>query len=197
MTIERYFLLSPAFLGGRRGSWLRNPDAVHPLARDVSTTGAPIAEVYAFISALYFRGKITYARRFSSSSDAVRVITPTRGLVDEDFLVTRSELEEFAAVDIQMRPEAYLRALRDTLEPLAIGDADFVLLGSVATGKYGDLLSEVLGQRLLFPREFVGRGDMSRGGLLLRAAAAGTELEYTSFMQTVRRGPRPPRLPKT
>ena len=197
MHIKRYFLLSPAYLGGRRGQWLRNPDAAHPLARAVATTGAPIAEVYAFISALYFRGKITYARRFSSVPAAIRVITPTRGLVDQDYLLGRAELEEFAAVDIQTRPEAYLRELRKTLEPLATSHADFVLLGSVATGKYGDVLTGILGERLLFPGEFVGRGDMSRGGLLLRAAASGTELEYTPFNQTVRRGPRPPRLPKT
>lgn len=197
MRITRYFLLSPAYLGGRRGQWLRNPDAAHPLARAVATTGAPVAEVYAFISALYFRGKITYARRFSSSPDAIRVITPTRGLVEQDFLLGRAELDEFAEVDIQARPEVYLRELRNTLEPLAATQADFVLLGSVATGKYGDLLSEILGDRLIFPGDFVGRGDMSRGGLLLRAAAAGTELEYSPFMQTVRRGARPPRLPKT
>ena len=69
-----------------------------------------------------------------------------------------------------------------------------VLLGSIATGKYVDPLLAVLGERLLFPADFVGRGDMSRGGLLLRCARAGTELAYVGVRDAVRRGPRPPRL---
>jgi hypothetical protein len=36
---------------------------------------------------------------------------------------------------------------------------------------------------------------MSRGGLLLRCARAGTELPYVGVRDAVRRGPRPPRLP--
>ncbi len=70
-----------------------------------------------------------------------------------------------------------------------------VLLGSVATAKYLDVLSGVFGDRLSFPSDFVGRGDMSRGALMLRAAAAGTELEYVALTdQTPRHGRRPPRL---
>ena len=45
----------------------------------------------------------------------------------------------------------------------------FVLLGSVATDKYVGPLLDVFGDRLYFPATFAGRGDMSRGGLLLRA----------------------------
>jgi hypothetical protein len=71
-----------------------------------------------------------------------------------------------------------------------------VLLGSIATGKYVDVLTELLSDRLFFPSDFVGRGDMSRGGLLLRQAAAGVELPYIAFGQAVvRHGPRPPKLP--
>ena len=51
-------------------------------------------------------------------------------------------------------------------------DGRVVLLGSVATGKYVDLLAAALGARLHYPPTFIGRGDMSRGGLLLRSAAA-------------------------
>jgi hypothetical protein len=70
-----------------------------------------------------------------------------------------------------------------------------VLLGSVARGKYVDVLLPIFGDRLRFPIEFVGRGDMSRGGLLLRAAASGVELVYHSLTVGVRpRGPRPPKL---
>jgi hypothetical protein len=70
-----------------------------------------------------------------------------------------------------------------------------VLLGSIATGKYVDTLLPVLGERLLFPREFIGRGDMSRGGLMLRAAKLGEELEYMPVAGAIRRGPRPAKLP--
>lgn len=69
-----------------------------------------------------------------------------------------------------------------------------VLLGSIATGKYADTLLAVLGERLVFPALFVGRGDMSRGGLLLRAVRDGRELDYVPVAGTVRRGRRPPRL---
>jgi hypothetical protein len=41
-----------------------------------------------------------------------------------------------------------------------------------------DVLLDVVGERLLFPTDFVGRGDMSRGALLLRAAREGRELAY-------------------
>ena len=73
-------------------------------------------------------------------------------------------------------------------------DARIVLLGSIATGKYVDPLLTVFGERLLFPESFVGRGDMSRGGLLLRATREGTELEYASLAGSERHGRRPPKL---
>ena len=71
-----------------------------------------------------------------------------------------------------------------------------VLLGSIATSKYVEPLLEVFGDRLLFPAEFVGRGDMSRGGLMLRSARAGAELTYVPVAGATRRGPRPARLPR-
>jgi hypothetical protein len=54
----------------------------------------------------------------------------------------------------------------------------------------------VFGDRLLFPEEFAGRGDMSRGGLMLRCATAGQELSYQRLGRLTRHGKRPPRLPK-
>jgi hypothetical protein len=60
-------------------------------------------------------------------------------------------------------------------------DTQVVLLGSIASGKYVDILLPVFGQRLKFPEAFAGLGDMSRGGLLLRAARAQRELEYVSL----------------
>jgi hypothetical protein len=71
-----------------------------------------------------------------------------------------------------------------------------VLLGSVATGKYVELLTRLLGPRLHYPPSFIGRGDMSRGGLLLRHAREATELDYDILhLDAPRHGPRPPKLP--
>jgi hypothetical protein len=64
----------------------------------------------------------------------------------------------------------------------------------VATGKYLDVLLDVVGERLLFPTDFVGRGDMSRGALLLRAARERTELAYEPALTAVRRGRRPAKV---
>jgi hypothetical protein len=69
-----------------------------------------------------------------------------------------------------------------------------VLLGSIASGKYADVLLGVFGERLLFPSAFVGRGDMSRGGLMLRCTDSGQELDYVPVATSVRHGERPPRL---
>src|SRR5262249_34030742 len=90
------------------------------------------------------------------------------------------------------------RDLRTLVGRLTSG-ARVVLLGSVATGKYVDVLVRSLGPQLHFPPSFVGRGDMSRGGLLLRQAASGVELEYAALEATAKRhGPRPPKLdPRT
>ncbi len=55
-------------------------------------------------------------------------------------------------------------------------------------------LREVFGARLLFPQEFIGRGDMSRGGLMLRYAEAGRQLTYIPIEGAARRGSRPPRF---
>jgi hypothetical protein len=71
-----------------------------------------------------------------------------------------------------------------------------VLLGSIATPKYVEPLLSVFGERLLFPAEFVGRGDMSRGGLMLRCQRAGTELTYIPVGNALRHGQRPPKLPR-
>jgi hypothetical protein len=82
--------------------------------------------------------------------------------------------------------------LYETISP----DCQIVLLGSIATPKYLEPLLDIFGSRLLFPSEFVGRGDMSRGGLMLRCARDGVELDYIPACSAVRRGRRPPKLPK-
>ena len=194
------FLLSPAYCAGRRAKILLKPGSTLAIAQRLQAGELTLGEAFTFCSGLYFRGKITYARAFAP--DATLVITPTRGLQPPDVVVTADLIREFAGVDIASddvryrRPlERDLRALAQRLQP----GARVVLLGSVATGKYVDVLVRSLGTQLHFPPSFVGRGDMSRGGLLLRHAASGVELEYALLEPTAtRRGPRPPKLdPRT
>jgi hypothetical protein len=199
--VSRVFLLSPAHCGGERARLVLSERAAFDLARRVRAgAGAPLGEVFSFLSGLYFRGKLSYARAFAQPPDGhtgVLVITPSDGLRPADEPVNLEGLRRFASVDIEGDDPRYREPLDRDARRLAkrIGAAgEVVLLGSIATGKYIDPLLTVLGERLRFPADFVGRGDMSRGGLLLRCARAGTELTYVGVRDAVRRGPRPPRL---
>jgi hypothetical protein len=199
--MSRIFLLSPAHCGGLRARMMLSERASFDLAQRVRVRpGAPLGEVFTFLSGLYFRGKLTYARAFANPADGragVFVITPTDGLCPADEPVDLARLRRFATVDIAGDDPRYREPLDRDARRLArrIGPAgEVVLLGSIATGKYVDPLLAVLGERLRFPADFVGRGDMSRGGLLLRCARAGAELAYIGVRDAVRRGPRPPRL---
>jgi hypothetical protein len=194
-------LLSPAHCGGERARLIFNPAAHFDLAvRLRAASGAPLGEVFAFLSGLYFRGKLAYAEAFArppAGQGGVLVITPTDGLVPAEEAVDSARLRRFAEVDIDAGNARYVEPLlRDArrLAPLLGARGDVVLLGSIATGKYLDPLLEVFGERLCFPADFVGRGDMSRGGLLLRCARAGAELDYVRVRGAARRGARPPRL---
>jgi hypothetical protein len=204
--VARYFLLSPANCGGRRAQQLLSDRAASALAQRLrSEDGAPLGDVFTFMSGLYFRGKLAYARRFAhpdgdcdSGAEGVHVIAPGIGLLHPDTQVTRSRVLQFATTSVDAENDAFTRPLMQSATRLrdAIGDdAEVVLLGSIASPKYVSPLLQVFGGRLLFPREFVGRGDMSRGGLLLRHVDLGDELEYVPVGGTVRRGARPARLP--
>jgi len=188
------FLLSPAFCGGRRAAILLNTKSDAVTAREFRSGQMSLGRAFAFMSGLYFRGKLTYADRFG---DAL-VITPTRGLQPPSLPFTLKLLREFAVGDVSLDNPGYRRALERDALALAgrVGDTgQVVLLGSVASGKYVDILLPILGDRLRYPVDFIGRGDMSRGGLMLRSAASGVELEYQSLTAGVRpRGPRPPKL---
>jgi hypothetical protein len=202
----RVFLLSPANCGGRRARLVMSPSAQFSLARQLrSAEGAPLGEVFSFVSGLYFRGKLAYARRFALPPDpadpviagGVLVITPSAGLRAADTVVTIDALTAFAGVSIDIGNDAYRAALERGAHALdeAVGpDCEVVLLGSIASGKYVEVLHPVFGDRLVFPSAFVGRGDMSRGGLMLRCVVDGTELEYVPIAGATRRGQRPPKL---
>ena len=178
----KIFLLSPAYCGGRRATYLLRDGSKMPLAARLAVNTLTLGEAFTFMSGLYFRGKIAYASAFGRHATPALVITPTRGLLPPETVVSADVLHEFAGVDVDADDLRYRRPLVRSLRVLAAAlpsDARVVLLGSIATGKYVDLMTAALGERLHFPIDFVGRGDMSRGGLMLRSAASGVELEYT------------------
>ena len=198
----RVFLLSPARAGGERMGLLMSPRANFPLAWQFQRSGAPLGEVFQFASGLYFRGKLAYARAFGRAppgGSGALAIVPGRGMMDVEQTITADELRAIAEVRVDVRDPRYREPLERDAQLLArrLGKrGEAVLLGSIATGKYADVFLDVLGDRLLFPPSFVGRGDMSRGGLLLRAVRAGEELPYAPLRGAVRHGARPPRLPR-
>lgn len=168
--------------------------------------GVAIGEAFAFVSGLYFKGKLAYALTFARppepglelTGSGALVITPTAGLRPAETRITIDAIRTFGTVDIATNEPRYRKPLVQSARALAaeIGEeCEVVLLGSIASAKYVDVLTEVFGDRLLFPSEFVGRGDMSRGGLLLRCVRAGEQLTYVPVAGAVRHGARPPRLP--
>lgn len=188
MHQRRIFLLSPASCGGKRAALLFNDKAEFDIATRVrNEPGAPLGEVFSFLSGLYFRGKLTYAREFQNpppsprGAPGIQIITPSDGLYSPGALVTLSDLERFATVPIDAGESRYRYPLERDAGKIAerIGPrCQVVLLGSIATGKYVDVLLPIFGKRLVFPKEFVGHGDMARGGMLLQRAALGVELTY-------------------
>jgi len=198
--LPRVFLLSPANMGAIRGQLLLNGSSASELAQRIRGQGAPLGEVFTFISSLYFRGKLAYAEGFSNPPAGLPgtlILTSSRGLLPPETVVTLDDLREMSAVPIEPGDARYREPLRRDAHALACRlptGSKVVLLGSIASRKYVDPLLDVFGAILLFPQEFVGRGDMSRGGLMLRCAEAQRELEYVLVDSAVRRGPRPAKL---
>jgi hypothetical protein len=198
MEQNRIFLLSPASSGGKRASLLLNDRASFDIATRVrSDEGAPLGDVFSFLSGLYFRGKLTYARAFasppSSQPSGVHLITATDGLLSPTTRVTLRDLERFATVPIDANEPRYRLPLERDAGSLAesVGeDCEIVLLGSIATRKYVDVLEPIFGDRLLFPMEFIGHGDMARGAMLLKRAASGVQLTYSPVSNPLRVRPR-------
>jgi hypothetical protein len=181
---HRIFVLSPAHAGGERARMILSDRAEFELA----------------LSGLYFRGKIAYATAFTRPAPGIPgvfVITPTRGLVDAGTPIRIDDLLEFATVDIHCDDPRYRAPVERHARALARklpSRSEVILLGSIATGKYVDVLIETFRERLFFPADFVGRGDMSRGGLMLRCVADRQELSYISVAGAVLNGKRPPKL---
>jgi hypothetical protein len=182
--MNRVFVLSPANCNGVRAQWLLRKTGRSDLAQRLRSSGAPLGEVFSFLSALYFRGKLAYAQAFCRpplDCPGILIITPSAGLVPHDTLIRLPNLRRFARVPIHVKNQLYYSSLQRSAKKLAsrMGpDCEVVLLGSLASRKYLEILGPIFGGRLIVPAEFIGRGDMSRGGLLLRYARENRELNY-------------------
>ena len=197
---RRIFLLSPANIRGIRGSQIMRDGMQSGMAVRLHNQGVPLGEIFSFISGLYFRGKLAYAEKFAEVAGDVRaayVITASAGLIPCETLVTLERLREISAGEIDLANEEYRGPVdRDSaaLSELVGTHCQVVLLGSIATSKYAEPLMECFGKQLLFPAEFVGRGDMSRGGLMLRCVSTGVQLTYMPLAGAARHGSKPPKL---
>jgi hypothetical protein len=197
---NRIFLLSPANLAGIRARYVLDVSAESELACRLRRDGLPLGDLFTFLSSLYFRGKLAYAKAFSAPPHGLcgsYVITATEGLLDPEAVVNLEQVRAMAAAKIDAGESRYrvpfergCQLLREKIED----SCDIVLLGSIATAKYVEPLLQVFAERLLFPVDFVGRGDMSRGGLMLRSVEAQTELVYAPVLNAMRHGARPPKL---
>ncbi len=202
--MNRVFVLSPANCNGVRARWLLRKNSRSELAQRLRSSGAALGDVFTFLSALYFRGKLAYAQAFScppSDCPGIFIVTPTAGLVPHDTLIRLPKLRGFSRVPIHVKNRLYYSSLRRTAKELAsrIGsDCEVVLLGSLASRKYLEILGPIFGNRLIIPAEFIGLGDMSRGGLLLRHVRENRELNYvdgTMLTQYKTNRPRTSRKP--
>jgi hypothetical protein len=185
--MNRIFLISPANCNGERAQWVLKKTARSDLARRLrSPEGAPVGEVFSFLSALYFRGKLAYAQAFArppSNAAAILIITPTAGLLPHDTMIRLSTLRGFSRVPISLKNRRYRYSLLRAVKKLAaeVGpDCEVILLGSIASAKYIEILTPAFREQLRVPAEFIGLGDMSRGALLLRHVKENRELDYIS-----------------
>src|SRR3954471_1429489 len=114
-SANRVFLLSPAHCGGKRAGYLLNDAATFDLAKRIREPGgAPLADVFSFLSGLYFRGKVAYARAFANPPAGVAgalAITSNRGLLPIDVPVTLDALRSFGCVDIDADDPQYREPL--------------------------------------------------------------------------------------
>ena len=200
--MNRILSHSPANCAGKRAQMLMSERSSFPLARQLRDRGASLGAVFSFMSALYFRGKLAYASSFAnppSDLPGTLVVTPGSGLRSPDEILTLDDLKEIARVKVDEQNGPYRKPLERDANRLAESislNCEAVFLGSVATSKYLGILESAFRERLRFPIDFVGRGDMSRGGLMLRCVEQGEELTYVKVAGALRHGPRPSKLPK-
>lgn len=195
--MNRVFVLSPASCNGLRARSVLKKNSRSDLARRLRGEGVPLGEVFTYLSALYFRGKLAYAQAYAeppAGCPGIMIITPTAGLMRHDVSIRMPRLRGFARVPIHLKNRRYCSTLKQSASKLAIdtgSDCELILLGSIGTGKYLDILGPIFGSRLRIPREFVGLGDMSRGGLLLRCVRENRQLNYIGATSRTVLSPRP------
>ena len=183
-AMNRVFVLSPANCNGLRARWVLKKNSRSDLALRLRGAGVPLGEVFTYLSALYFRGKLAYAQAYAeppAGCPGILIITPTAGLVPHDSSIQLAKLRGFGRVPIHLKNRLYCSSLRRSARKLAVNldpECELILLGSVGTRKYLDILAPIFGARLRIPAEFVGLGDMSRGGLLLRCVRENRQLNY-------------------
>jgi len=140
---SRVFLLSPANTSAIRGQLLLNRTSEFELAQRIRRQGAPLRELFSFISSLYFRGKLAYAEAFSQSPTgfpSTLVMTTSRGLLPPETVITLDDLLEMSVVPIDPGDPRYRDPLCRDARALACGlpaGSQIVLLGSIASGNYG------------------------------------------------------------
>src|SRR5213075_380226 len=100
------FLLSPASCAGTRAQMLLRSQT-SPLTARLTNGGAPLGEVFTFMSSLYFRGKLAYASTFGRAY----VIAPGRGLLPADLLIRVEDLRQMATIPV----DEAVAAFRDPL----------------------------------------------------------------------------------
>src|SRR5262245_13421578 len=107
---HRIFLLSPARIGGARSAMLLREQAEFDVAVRLRQGRASIGEVYAFISGLYFRGKLAYVEAFGDVREGVPpavVMVPGFGLVPPGAVLNTEQLVSTGRVEVDEGNEAF------------------------------------------------------------------------------------------
>src|ERR1700751_535851 len=109
-SVPRIFLLSPANASGIRAQLMLREGASFPLALKLRDGCLTLGEAFSFISGLYFRGKLAYARAFAQpppNTPGALVITACGGLLSPEMLLTREALCEISSTPVALHEERY------------------------------------------------------------------------------------------
>src|ERR1700730_2813221 len=100
---SRLFVLSPANITGIRARQVMMDCAQSDLHGRLRKEGVPLGELFSFISGLYFRGKLAYARAFARAPNdlpGAYVITACGGLIAPEKFVTLERVRRICAGDV-------------------------------------------------------------------------------------------------
>ena len=111
---RRIFLLSPANASGLRAKQVASENAQFDLAQRLRKGQAPLGEIFAFISGLYFRGKMAYSQVFARVPEdfpGAFVITAGAGLVPPGQMLTVKRLQSITRGEVHLANPRYVRPL--------------------------------------------------------------------------------------